>query len=204
MNAFFDLPQFKSLANELRPGTDSCPFVVDRSTAKYVSLSHFEGGREAIYVLVSRKLDSEESSRHLAVTIGYRPFVAGTTIIYDATSETMQGKARPFVCHMYPSQRARVYAVMPFQIETISVRAVKRQLNVEFLDARGERIAAALPFELRLFNAAGKVMSAEYQSTDRGGRFSCDPATASRATVRSLLTAREESFTLEPRSALRG
>ena len=203
MDALFDSRQFRALARELRPGTGDCPFVVDSVGAKHVSLSHFGGGRDATYVVVSRKLDEGISLDNLAVSIGYRPFVEGTTIIYDATAESMQGKARPFVCNLHSSQRTRVYAVMPFQIEGISLRGVGGKLSVEFLDARSDRVAAALPFELRLVNASGEVLRAEYHSTDRRGHFSCDAGRARRAVVRSLLTGADESLTLEPRNALR-
>jgi len=201
-----DLSDNKSLvalSKELRPADDECPFVVDAAAALHVSLLHFSAGRDATYVVVSRNVGGKDSPENLAVNIGYRPFVEGTTIIYDATAETMQGKARPFVCNLHSSPRIRVYAVMPFQIEGTSLRSEGGRLSVELLDARGERVAAALPFELRLVNASGEVLSAEYHSTDRAGHFSCEAVRAGRAVVRSLLTGREESLTLEPRTAPR-
>jgi hypothetical protein len=203
VDAFFDSRQFRALASELRPGMGDCPFMADSVAEKQVSLSHFSGGRDAKYVVVSRNVGGKDSPENLAIQIGHRPFVEGTTIIYDATAETMQGKARPFVCNLQSSQRIRVYAVMPFQIEDISLRSAGRRFMVEFVDARGQRIAAALPFQLRLVSAGGEVLSVEYHSTDRRGYFACDAGRASRAIVRSLLTGSEESLTIEPHTAPR-
>jgi hypothetical protein len=202
VDVFFVSRQFRALASELRLGTGDCPFVVDSAAEKHISLMHFSGGRDASYVAVSRELGGPGSDDPLSVNIGYRPFVEGTTIIYDATAETMQGKARPFLCRLPGSQRQRVYAVMPFQIEGILMRAGNGRWSVGFVDARGELVEAALPFELRLVNEAGERLSAEYHCTDRGGRFSCDVARASRLIARSLLTGCEQSLTLEAHNDL--
>src|SRR5436190_7217627 len=145
--------RLKSLAHELRAATGPCPFVVDQEAARLIALSHYSGGRNATYVLVSRKLVGNPPLPDVAVTIGYAPFVEGTAIIYDLTDETMQGKARPFVCNL-GGQLVRVYALMPFQIEetALSIERVgnNQHLHVAFLDARREAIQAALPFEMRL------------------------------------------------------
>jgi hypothetical protein len=196
--------RWKALLPELRANRGSCPFVVDAQAAKHVALSHLSGGRDAMYVVVARKPNGQSPLPALAVMIGYAPFVEGTTIIYDVTDETMQGKARPFVCDL-GRRMERMYAVLPFQVEETSIRcqgtSEDRRLEVAFLDGRRQRIQAALPFELRLLNPDGATLMAEYVATDRHGRFSRPMpsrsiATATTATVRSLLTGRERSITL--------
>jgi hypothetical protein len=200
-----NLDRLKPLAHQLRAGAGDCPFVVDQEAAQHVTLSHYSGGRDATYVSVSRKHDGNSSPHDALVTIGYAPFVEGTTIIYDVTDEMIQGKARPFVCDL-TRKNVRVYAMMPFQVETISLRVEEsrggRQITAAFLDARGETIEAALPFELRLIDASGKTLPAEFCATDRRGQFAVTPeavlTTDSRVTkvvVRSLLTGYEESLT---------
>jgi hypothetical protein len=196
VDTFSELSQFRALARELLPGSGDCPFVVEAKQKETVLLRHFSGGRDAAYVVISKQRNEKPSANDVSVMIRYAPFVEGTTIIYDATAETMQGKARPFVCRL-SHPWIRVYAVMPFQVEDISLRSDSRRMSVAFLDAGRERIAAALPFELRLVDAGGQVLSAEYRSTDRSGHFTCDAARARRAIVRSLLSGREESLKLE-------
>jgi hypothetical protein len=197
-----EVARLKMLAHELRSDEEPCPFTVDEGAARQVTLPHFNGGRDATYVFVARKWDGRLPLHDVAVTIHYPPFVEGTTIIYDVTDELLQGKARPFVCNL-GRKMIRVYAVMPFQVENISLQATgdsgHRQVQAAFLDARHETIQAALPFELRLVGASGKTLLTEYRSTDRSGRFTYTPEPempASRAVIRSLLTGREESIAL--------
>src|SRR5262245_23998849 len=115
---------------ELRPDRSPCPFVVEGEATKRIALSHYSAGRDATYVLVSRKSDSKMPMEELAVAIGYAPFVEGTAIIYDLTDETMQGKARPFVCHL-SRRMARSYMLLPFQVEAIAVRMLGRDKKAE-------------------------------------------------------------------------
>jgi hypothetical protein len=190
--------RLKSLADQLRPATGPCPFMVDQDATKQIALSHYSAGRDATYVHVARKWDGKLPLADLAVTIGYAPFVEGTTIIYDLSDEMMQGKARPFVCD-FGQRLLRAYMVLPFQVEATVARAAPSiespQLHVAFHDARGETIQAALPFELRIIDSAGIVLS-EYHATDRNGRFSRGIAYShgAKCIVRSLLTGREESL----------
>jgi len=197
-----EVTRLKMLARELRSDDSPCPFSVDEGAARQVTLPHYSGGRDATYVYVSRKWDGRIPLREVAVTIRYPSFVEGTTIIYDVTAEIMQGKARPFVCNL-DRKMIRVYAVMPFQVERISLRASgargRPEVQVTFLDARRETIQAALPFELRLIGASGKTLLTEYYATDRSGQFSYKPEAdmaASKIIIRSLLTGREESMVL--------
>jgi hypothetical protein len=177
-----------TLSRELRAGEGECPFVVRPPHDATVKLAHFSAGRDAAYVVV-------EADKLAKVTIGYRSFVEGTTLIYDVTDETLQGKARPFECKL-DSKHPRVYALLPVQIEVTQVVLRGRRLHVEFQDARGERIEAALPFQLTHNSANGKDC-AYYFSTDRDGRFVREISDADRdellsVRVRSLLTGREE------------
>jgi hypothetical protein len=193
-----------ALQRELRVGRGECPFIVLDKGNFEVHLAHYDGGRDATYVAVTvangkATINAAEKS----VTVGYPPFVAGTTIIYDLNDETMQGKARPFACD-FGRTPCRVYVVMPFQIEQINIAVdeLPRRLKVEFLDAQGERIQAALPFRLQVVAADHPVMD-EYGCTDRAGIYAREfPAIVGRAntkiTVRSLLTGRDESAAFSP------
>jgi hypothetical protein len=197
-----EVARLKMLAHELRADDSQCPFSVDEGAARQVTLPHYSGGRDATYVFVSRRWNGRLPLRDVAVTIRYAPFVEGTTIIYDLVDEMLQGKARPFVCNL-GRKMIRVYAVMPFQVEKINLLAAGgragQDVQATFLDARGETVQAALPFELRLIGAGGKTLLTEYRATDRRGQFSFKPEAdtpASKVVVRSLLTGREESITL--------
>src|SRR5207248_332050 len=136
-----EITRLTMLARQLRPDDGPCPFLVDEGAARQVTLPHYSGGRDATYVYVSRKWDGRIPLRDVAVTIHFPPFVEGTMIIYDVTAEMMQGKARPFVCNL-DRKMVRVYAVLPFQVERISLRASgargSQELQVTFLDARRE------------------------------------------------------------------
>jgi hypothetical protein len=170
------------LSHYLKPGDEPCPFVVSPPHDATTKLIHHSAGRDATYVVI-------EAAKPATITIGYAEFVEGTTLIYDVTDETMQGKARPFACKLDRS-RPRVYALLPVQIESNHVALRGQQLEVEFRDARGKRIEAALPFELTLSRDGGKT-SVAYFSTTRDGRFVHKLAAGEDTlsiVVRSLLT----------------
>ena len=191
--------RLSALARELLPGDGPCPFVVLEPPGFRIRLTHFSAGTGTTYVVVDRAPDITVGAKPVTVTIGYAPFVEGTTLIYDVTDETFQGKARPFTCDLSRSAQ-RVYAVVPVQIETIRIRLSAGKIDVAFLDACGERIAAALPFELTVHDAHNESLSS-YASTDRNGQFvRALPAPLSSTpiniTVRSLLTGRDESLDL--------
>jgi hypothetical protein len=196
--------KLKLLLRELLPDDGLCPFSVDDEAARIVSLSHYRGGRDATYVFVSPKSNGKLLRGDRAVTIRYSPFVAGTTIIYDLNDEMLQGKARPFVCNL-DQQVARVYAVLPFQIEVIDLKIAKSAdgpcLRVAFLDARGETVRATLPFELRLVSSNAEQLGTKYLATDRQGGC-CEALGQSKSNfpakivVRSLATGHEQSTDL--------
>jgi hypothetical protein len=194
--------RLKPLIHELRADSRPCPFVLDASDTKRIALSHYSAGGDATYIHVSRKWDGTQPPADLAVIIQYAPSVEGTTIIYDLIDETMQGKARPFVCNL-GRQFIRAYMLLPFQVEEIVIRTEgagdRRHFQVAFLDARSETIQAALPFELRLLGDDGKALRSEYHATDRQGRWSREAesfADASKIVVRSLLTGEEQTIRL--------
>jgi len=192
--------RFKPLFRYLRPGEGECPFVVDDNAAKQVAMSHHSVGRDATLVQIGRKWGLQLPPADLAVTIRYAPFVEGTTIIYDLMDETMQGKARPFVCDL-AHHFARMYLLLPFQVEQTSIAVdgsgEKRKIEVSFLDARQEVIQAALPFELRIHDSTGKLLSSTFAASNRLGRFSFEvPPDSARIVVHSCLTGRDETLTL--------
>jgi hypothetical protein len=192
--------RFKPLFRYLRPGEGACPFVIDGSAAKRVAISHHSAGRDATLVQIGRKWDGKLPLNDLAVTIRYASFVEGTAIVYDLMDETMQGKARPFVCDL-THRLSRMYMLLPYQIESASLGLreddKRRVLRIGFTDARGEIIEAALPLELRVSGATGKLLSATYAATNRLGQFDCElPDQCRSIVVRSCLTGHEETVRL--------
>jgi hypothetical protein len=184
------------------------PFVVTGPAAKDIDLLHYHGGRDANYVLVNRRNEPNAAGLDFGkVTIDPKN-IAGTVIIYDVSAEALQGKARPFACDIrtIPS---RVYAILPYQIEEIYLRVEKNdfddvRIHVAFLDARGERLQAALPFAYWKTNSRGGDSQEAYRTTDREGSFSQwlgwgpgEGGTAWTITVRSLLTGRTKSVRFE-------
>jgi hypothetical protein len=199
-----DDPRLAPLLPLLKPGKGPCPFVAGGKAAEHVTLAHYRGGRDATYVVVQRT-DSDANERavagNLSVTIGYAPFVEGTTIIYDLTAEQMQGKARPFECDL-GGRANRVYAVLPYQVERAGVMKDQarppRNVDIAFLDARDEPLAAALLFQWR-FSRGGQSLASGYAATDERGRFRLElPGAGGRCEliVRSLLTGLEERFSI--------
>jgi hypothetical protein len=189
--------RFKPLFRYLRAGEGACPFVIDDDAAKRVVMSHHNAGRDATLIQIGRKWDGKLPLDDLAVTIRYAPFVEGTAIIYDLTDETMQGKARPFECDL-KSRFARMYMLLPYQVERTAIElrgtGERRAARISFLDARGEVIEAALPFELRIAASHDKQLESRYASTNEDGLFRCELESANIA-VRSCLTGCEEAFT---------
>ena len=200
-------PRLKRLLHELRVDY-ATPFVVKEKAAKDVELLHYNGGRDARYVFVNALSESFGTDVGRSnVTIDPKN-IDGTTIIYDVTAEALQGKARPFVCDLKTTP-TRVYAIVPYQIEDIDLRVEKNEfgdvrVHVAFLDARGERLQAALPFARWLTNSRGSDYSQTYWTTDREGLYShwlsWGPGyggTSWTVSIRSLLTGRTKSVRFE-------
>jgi hypothetical protein len=196
--------RLQPLLRELE-ASDAMPFVVREADEFRLELKNYSAGRDASYVFVSLRASERDSNTAVrAVNIDPKN-IPGTTIIYDATAETLQGKARPFSCDL--SEGSRVYAILPYQIEAIELRAEQMdsgtvRLRVSFLDASDGRIQAALPFACWWADAAGAKSPVAYGTTDRMGFSSTDLRSrhaghAWMVTVRSLLTGMTQSIQLE-------
>lgn len=186
--------RLQPLFKHWQPGSGPCPLVVAAKTARRVSLQHYSGGTDIEYVVVSPKTAANLPDQTLTITLGYAPHVPGTALIYDATSETMQGKARPFNCELQPAA-PRIFALLPFQIEgavaAIDTHPNHRQYNIRFIDGRGEPIHGALPLEILPAAASKQPTTPRFLSTDRSGTCRVllnAPASVQRIQVRSLLT----------------
>lgn len=197
--------RLKALERELLPGAGECPFVLHKLVAGKIDLRHFDGGRDATYVLVACR--EREKNPSGTVTIGYAPSVAGTLLIYDVTRHRLQGKARPFECDWNQGDN-RLFAILPVQIEAIQARIEIQfgipTLRVSFLDARGEVIQGALPYEASLEKVDGAVELLHFGATNREGKATTRlPAgvsqQAGQCTIRSLLTGGTVSLDLMPR-----
>ena len=189
------------------------PLLVARAGAGSVlRIDQYDGGRDAQYFFISRKEQEHAFDRAIPVfpppreTIGFLPQVAGTDILYDLTDESLQGKCRPFVCDV-TTVRCRVYALLPAQIESIALtadaRLAGRAAQVEFHDARGQRLQAIFPFHFRIEADGSEIKDkAGYYYTESHGRFDFPPQLLAdlpakcRLTVRSQLTGRERSIDL--------
>lgn len=192
--------RLRELENQLRLPEGECPFVVREAAGREVTLRHYDGGRDAQYVIVERRGLTPVSPAKV-VTVRYAPFVESTAIIYDATARAMQGKTRPFACDLTEVPQ-RVFALLPVQIESIRLRADAERgrvrFRVAFLDASGDTIQAALPFELKLLPANRREPFIKDCSTARSGEFDQSPAynwpmagERWQVVVRSLLTGDE-------------
>jgi hypothetical protein len=192
--------RLRALEDQLRLPEGECPFVVREAADQEVTLRHYDGGRDAKYVIVERR-GLAPVTPACVVTVRYAPFVESTAIIYDATARAMQGKARPFACDLTEGSQ-RVYALLPVQIESIRLRADAERgairFRVAFLDASGDRVQAALPFEFKLLPANKRGSLIKDLSTDRQGEYDQAPAynwpvagERWQVVVRSLLTGDE-------------
>ena len=167
----------------------------------------FSAGRDVELVLVRGKLDSQGRAQGVQETLTYRKDVAGSDLVYDLTGEFLQGKARPFDCDLR-RQPARLYALLPFQIESLAV-VVKQQagtvrMEVEFRNALDKRVTGALPCHAVLKAPDGKVAWERYLATSKDGSLIVAaelPPDALRGawslTVRSLLDGKEMTLSLE-------
>lgn len=191
--------RFGTLSRIVRADRRSNLFVPQGAKAELVRVHQFDGGRDATYIVVEQRQKSE-SGKGPRVTIGFLPEVDGTSLIYDLTDETLQGKARPFECDL--SRRGlRLYALLPVQIEKISLSITKRpdpMLTIEFQDARGARLGAAMPYRLRVLDSARIGSTSGYSSTELHGRKSIPlPSGTGVLSVTSAATGREESVKYE-------
>lgn len=166
--------RFLPLARKWLPAEVPCPLVMNTEAAPYVKLAHYAAGPDALYVLATFDARTTKPAKRSAVTISYIESVEGTAIIYDATDEVMQGKARPFATQIEPD-RPRLFAILPFQIEgaALEVDRTRKEppMRIHFLDGRGEVVRAALPFEL-VIASDGQRSSGGYHATNHQGFWS--------------------------------
>lgn len=180
MSPFIDHPRLKALGQELRPGAGPCPFIVESPSGVEFDVQHYSGGRDATYIIISRGAGTPPGPGNATANVRYAPFVEGTAIIYDVTAESIQGKARPFVCDLSQHEQ-RVYALLPVQIEAsdgaLDTSRPDKKLRLRFAcrDAQRQPIEAALPFELKFYGPGaplGPVLQTSYLATNRQGIFS--------------------------------
>jgi hypothetical protein len=139
----------------------------------------FDGGKDVELILVRARQDANGKSPAVRETLTYREDVAGTDLVYDLTGEFMQGKARPFVCDLNKLP-ARLYALLPFQIECLSVALLGQEgkaaeqgggvgFTVEFLDGLSRRAAGALPCHVELREPNGNAVWHRFLATSLEG-----------------------------------
>lgn len=132
----------------------------------------FVAGKDVEIVLVRAKKDADGKPLKVKETLTYRQDVAGSDLVYDLTDEFMQGKARPFDCDL-GEQPARLYALLPLQVESLSVEAESKSgkvdLKVEFRDGLGKRVQGALPCHAALRMPDDKVAWEQYLATSLDG-----------------------------------
>ncbi|HZL91220.1 MAG TPA: hypothetical protein VFB96_22835 [Pirellulaceae bacterium] len=144
---------------EFRRDAAIVPQRGDRSNLASVEIS---GGRDVKYVIVYAREVPESWQPGIQETLIYRRDVAGTDLVYDLTGEFLQGKARPFECDLRKLP-LRVYAVLPFQVESLDLAIQQRvevpegrladhhafdlrlKVSVRFLDAAGSVVAGRIP-----------------------------------------------------------
>ncbi|MFM9194951.1 MAG: hypothetical protein ACKOWG_04250, partial [Planctomycetia bacterium] len=173
-----------------------------------ISLMQIDGGRDASYIVaineswVANQADWHEVRETLAPLVGAdgKPATAG--VLYDCTDEKLLGELKPFECDLSRTT-ARVFARLPRAIEGVAVSATQAikagsalNIAVEFKDAKGERLAAVLPFQLTIRRPDGTAHAELYRSTTKDGAFSIavpiaanDPVGKWTVDVRSQLTA---------------
>lgn len=154
--------RFGTLLSALAEGAEKSigqPMLIaaDRA-ARNLEFRQLAGGREVHYVVVAnvQPMRSDGTWRPRKETLTYRDDVAGTDLIYDVTGEFMQGKARPFVCDL-ASLPVRIYAILPFQLESLAAKLQPREdaggelrVSVEFREGSGRPIEGRLPFAATL------------------------------------------------------
>ena len=161
----------------------------------------FTGGKDVEIVLVRAKKGADGKPLAVRETLTYRRDVAGTDLVYDLTGEFMQGKARPFDCDLR-QQPARLYALLPFQVEQLKVETDKHgdkiTLRVAFLNALGQPAAGTLPCHARL-GIGGMVAWESFLATSNDGTlshtidFPKDPRGKWSLLVRSLLDGQQST-----------
>jgi hypothetical protein len=165
------------------------------------------GSKDVEIVLVRAKRDANGKPLAVKETLTYRKDVAGSDLVYDLTGEFMQGKARPFDCDLR-NQPARLYALLPFQVEGLIVVAKQQQdaiaIEVEFQNALGKRVKGSLPCHAQLRTPDGKIAWGRYLATSQEGKLTATadlppkpPHGKWSLVVRSQLDGKEATLPLE-------
>lgn len=181
-----------------------------------VLCTSFDGGKDVELVLVRARQDASGKAPAIRETLTYREDVAGTDLVYDLTGEFMQGKARPFICDL-GKLPARFYALLPFQIESLSVALLGQEGNaaeqggdveftVEFLDGLGRRAAGVLPCHAELRQPNGNAAWQRFLATSPEGILTAEAAVPRNAAagklslvVRSQLDGKQVTLPVEVR-----
>ncbi len=132
----------------------------------------YMGGQDVELVIVRPKVQIVESGVKEGLT--YRKDIAGSDLVYDLTGRFLQGKARPFECDL-SVQLVRLYALLPFQVEGLSVIAKQQAGNVsiemEYQNALNQRVKGALPCYAELRQPNGMVVWGRYLATSVDGHL---------------------------------
>jgi len=168
----------------------------------------YRGGKNVEIVVVRAKKDASGKALTVRETLTYRHDIAGSDLVYDLTGEFMQGKARPFDCDL-SGQPARVYALLPFQVDDLSLSAnvVGGVVNmeIEFRDALGHRVEGVLPCHASVRGPRDKSALKTFLATSADGKLTVmadlwknTPEEPWSLVVRSLLDGKEVKVPLEP------
>jgi hypothetical protein len=173
----------------------------------FLTCEGFAGGKDVEIVLVRAKRDASGKPLAVKETLTYRKDVAGTDLVYDLTGEFMQGKARPFDCDLR-NKPARLYALLPFQVESLAVEAKQQQdeiaIEVEFQNALGKLVEGCLPCHAELRTPDGKPAWQRYLAASQDGTLTATAALPPKSplgkcslVVRSLLDGKEVTLPVD-------
>jgi len=142
------------------------------------------GGRSTRYLIVTRS--TAPAPRDSRPPAGWQEWLwpsaelPATDIVYDCTDEVLHGKAKPILCDL-SHVPLRVFALLPTQVERLSMRAVQFATSGTNLhaavtcgDASDRVIAARLPLHVALVRPDGITVRAEYRATDEDGELRID------------------------------
>ncbi|MFO0818825.1 MAG: hypothetical protein U1A77_12835 [Pirellulales bacterium] len=161
-------------------------------------IRQIEGGRETRYLVVTRHelpaktpagsdaLPVDSSQAAEAKKKVYREWLwpatdlPPTDIVYDITDELLHGKAKPILCDLADSP-VRVFALLPTQVERLSLRATQTVAAGQSLraiaacgDASDRVVMAMLPLYVSLVRPNGSVERELRSATQRDGQFTLD------------------------------
>jgi hypothetical protein len=187
-----------------------------KGAATDVSVFELAAGADARYLIAVNDSSITTQADWSALTETLAPAAGAAGTLYDVTEEQALGALAPVECDLRETT-ARVYAVLARPLAAIAPAATQRlragehlDLQVEFHDAKGKRLAAVLPFHVALSRPDGQPWRDFYRATDAEGRFAMQlrlprnlPAGAWRVAVRSQLTGEVATLpvTVEPARA---